>query len=251
MDHAAARSLVAQELAALADLVDGADMTTAVPTCPGWDLTALVKHTGVVVRWAAQMLRDGLTERLDFRNVDRDLPADDTGWAAWLRATAALLDAQLAAHGEHDAVWTWGDGRTAGWWARRLVHEVAVHRADAANALGAPFVLDPATAVDGVDELLENLPAAARSFAPSVAELRGAGETLHFHATDADGEWMITMTPDGFTWGHGHGKGDVAARATAADLLLLAYGRLPATSERVQRFGDTELLDRWLRQSAL
>jgi hypothetical protein len=43
----------------------------------------------------------------------------------------------------------------------------------------------------------------------------------------------------------------VAARATAADLLLLAYGRLPATSERVQRFGDTELLDRWLRQSAL
>ena len=148
-------------------------------------------------------------------------------------------------------MWTWAPGGTAGWWARRLVHETAVHRYDAANALGAPFVLDAAVAVDGVDEFLANLPGAAASFAPGAAELRGEGETIHFHATDAEGEWMITLTPEGFTWGHGHGKGDVAARATAADLLLLVYGRLPATSERVQRFGDTELLDRWQQRAAI
>lgn len=251
MDYAAARTLAAQEIHALADLVEGADLTTPVPTCPGWDLTALVKHTGVVTRWATQMLRDGATERLDFRKVDRALPDDPSGYAGWLRAGAALVDEQLATHDADAPVWTWADGNTAAWWARRLVHENAVHRFDAANALGAPFAIEGSVAVDGVDEFLQNLPGAAASFAPDVAELRGDGETVHLHATDADGEWMITLTPSGFSWGHGHGKGDVAARATAADLLLLVYGRLPATSDRVQRFGDTELLDRWLRLSAI
>ena len=62
---------------------------------------------------------------------------------------------------------------------------------------------------------------------------------------------MVTLTDAGFTWGHGHGKGDVAARGAAGDLLLLVYGRLQADDERFQRFGDTALLDRWLRLSAI
>ncbi len=251
MDYAAFRSLTRQEIGALADVIEGADLATPVPTCPGWDLTALVKHVGVVHRWATQMLRDDATERLDFRQVDRRLPAEPSGYPAWLRTGADELDAQLTAHDADAPVWTWGDGHTARWWARRLAHETAVHRYDAAHALGRPFTMEATAAVDAIDELLENLPAAGASFAPQVAELAGTGQTLHLHATDADGEWMITLTPDGFTWAHGHGKGDVAARATAADLLLLATGRLDPASDRVQRFGDTELLDRWLRLSAI
>lgn len=251
MDHDVACTIAAAEIAAFADLIEGVDLTTPVPTCPGWDLTALVKHTGVVHRWATQMMRDGATARLDFKQVDRNLPADPSGYPAWLREGAAALDAQLRGHAPDTAVWTWGPGQSVGWWARRMVHETLVHRIDAALALGRPFAIDPEVAVDGIDEFLENLPAAGASFAPNVAELTGAGESLHLHATDAAGEWMITLTENGFTWGHGHGKGDAAARGAAADLLLLAYGRLGAADERFQRFGDTDLLDRWLRLSAI
>jgi uncharacterized protein (TIGR03083 family) len=251
LDHANDCAALATETEAFAALLDGADLATPVPTCPGWDLLALAKHAGVVQRWAAQMMHDGATERLDFRSVDRALPDEPAGYAAWFRASGALALEQLRAHDAATAVWTWGPGHTVGWWARRLLHETAVHRADAALALGVPAAVEPAVAVDGIDELLENLPAAAASFAPAVAELTGKGETLHLHATDAEGEWMIELTPEGFTWAHCHGKGDVAVRGAASDLLLLVYGRLPSDDERFTRFGDTDLLDRWLRLTAI
>ena len=83
MDHAAYCTLTRDEIDRYADTIDGADLSAPVPTCPGWTVLALTKHLGVVHRWAAQMLRDGATERLDFRDVDRNLPADPSGYAAW------------------------------------------------------------------------------------------------------------------------------------------------------------------------
>ena len=250
MDHAAFCSATASEIARYADLIDGADLALPVPTCPGWDLLALTKHVGMVHRWATQMMRDRATERLDFRQVDRNLPADASGYADWVRAGGEALLTQLQAPPD-SPVWTWGPGKSVGWWARRVAHETLVHRADAALAQDREPTVAPALAVDGIDEFLENLPAAGASFAPNVAELTGQGESLHLHATDADGEWMITLTDDGFRWSHGHGKGDVAARGRAADLLLLVYGRLAVDDERFERFGDTTLLDRWLHLSAI
>jgi uncharacterized protein (TIGR03083 family) len=197
------------------------------------------------------MLSANATERLDFRQVDRNLPTDPAGYAAWLRAGGEALVSQLRSHDADDAVWTWGTAGTVGWWARRTTHETLVHRADAALALGAEFNASPERAVDGLDEFLENLPAAAASFAPQAAAISGNGETVHLHATDADGEWMITLTPEGFTWTHGHDKGNVAARGRAVDLLLLAYGRLAPDNDRLQRFGDTDLLTRWQTMSAI
>ena len=251
MDHAAYCTLTRDEIDRYADTIDGADLSAPVPTCPGWTVLALTKHLGVVHRWAAQMLRDGATERLDFRDVDRDLPADPSGYAAWLRDGGGTLVDMLAQREADAAVWTWGPAHNAGWWARRMVHETLIHRADAAEALGGEFTTTAELAVDGIDEFLANLPSAAASFAPNVLELTGQGESLHFHATDAPGEWMVTLTADGFMWGHGHGKGDVAVRGPAADLLLMAYGRTPADHGRLQRFGDTGLLDRWLAYSAI
>src|SRR5690606_36069460 len=105
------------------------------------------------------------------------------------------------------------------------------HRADVVLALGGEPDYEPALAADGVDELLTNLLAAA-AFSSAVRDLRGDGETLHVHATDADGEWMITLTGDGFTWDHGHGKGDVAVRGPVRDLMLLLYGRRAADDPR-------------------
>ena len=135
-------------------------------------------------------------------------------------------------------------------WSRRMVHETIADTADAQLATGVAPVIDAPVAIDGIDELLDNLPTALY-FAPNVAELRGNGESIHVHCTDSDGEWMIELEPAGFHWEHADSKGTVAVRGTAADLFLLLYGRYAAGDERFTRFGDTALLDRWLTNSAL
>jgi uncharacterized protein (TIGR03083 family) len=80
-------------------------------------------------------------------------------------------------------------------WPRRVVHETAVHRADAELALGVEPRIDPAVAVDGVGELLENLPRSR--------PLRGSGEQLRLAATDQPAQWTIIRDPANFTWTHG------------------------------------------------
>lgn len=250
-DHPTYLAVIERETAAFARLLDESDPATPIPTCPGWDLVALAKHTGIVHRWATQMICNDATERLDFRKVDRNLPDTAAGYGQWLRAGGAALVAALSSRPPEATVWTWGPGGTTGWWARRLAYETLVHHADAELAIGRTPIIQPGEAVDAIDEFFANLPAAGSSFAPAVAELRGDGETVHFHATDAHGEWIITLTPAGFTVEHGHAKGDVAARATAADLLLLLYGRISASDAPIARFGDTALLDRWLSGSAI
>src|SRR5262249_55605113 len=147
------------------------------------------------------------------------------------------------------AVWTWGPGRSAGWWSRRMLHETTVHRADAELALGRMPEIDAGTALDGVEEFLANLSSQRRA-AAQLAELGANGETVHLHATDSDGEWMLTLRADGFDWERGHGKGTVAVQGTTRDLFLLTYGRLRSTDERFTIFGDREPLDRWLEKSA-
>ena len=60
----------------------------------------------------------------------------------------------------------------------------------------------------------------------------GPGETIHLHATDTDGEWLIRLTPDGIETSREHAKGDVAARGPASDLFLFLVGRVPPERAR-------------------
>ena len=112
-----------------------------------------------------------------------------------------------------------------------------MHRVDAQLAVGAtePVAADMAT--DGIDELLTMIQAFANP------ALVGSGETLHFHCTDVEGEWLVRMGADGVQVEREHAKGDVAARGGASDLLLWLEGR--ATLEPIDVFGDEALLTRW------
>ncbi|GAA4606081.1 hypothetical protein GCM10023195_21500 [Actinoallomurus liliacearum] len=145
--------------------------------------------------------------------------------------------------------WLTGPTRSTArpWWPRS---RGSSRYADAEIAVGHEPHVDAATAADGIEELLENLP----SFgwvAERVRELGRDGETLHLHATDGDGEWMIRPGDGGFTWERGHGKGTAAVRAATGDLLLLVYGRLRPDDERLEVFGDRDLLSAWLTATAL
>ncbi|WP_248959321.1 maleylpyruvate isomerase family mycothiol-dependent enzyme [Sphaerisporangium perillae] len=243
-------SALDEEVRRFAGIVEGADPAADVPTCPGWTTAKLLKHVGVTRRWVEHIVRHRLQEPVRPRDVPVTLPPDDKGYPGWLAEGGQTLVATLRAAESGTPVWSWGADHTAGFWSRRMLHETAVHRADAEITLGLEPRVDVATATDGVEEFLGNL-SAADWLAGRLAGLGGSGERLHFHATDAAGEWTVTVGADGFTWERGHGKGDVAVRGTAGDLLLLLYGRFKPEEERFELFGDPAPLHNWLSKAAL
>lgn len=246
------RDAVAAETAAFVAAVEGADLATPVPGCPGWTLADLVKHTGSVQRWFSALLRRRIQEPPLSREVELRLPASEDGYPDWLADSAAEAASAFAELDPDAPMWAWGADQHARFWIRRMLFETLVHRTDAERALGRHPVIDRDLAADGVDEFLVNLPHAA-FFAPRVAELRGAGETLRFRCadTDTDTDWLVRLGPDRFTveaGPHPETAADVSVEGSAADLLLFLYGRLGPDALRVD--GDAELLARWSANSA-
>jgi uncharacterized protein (TIGR03083 family) len=238
--------------ATLAGLIDGADLTLRVPSCPDWTLRELTIHLGRAHRWAGEMVRRRTEAPIPFQEAPGGKLPDDPGeHASWLRAGAEFLVGTIQA-GEDSPVWTQlGPGR-ADYWARRMAHETAVHRADAQLAFGQRPAIDADVAADGVDEWLTLV--AARSAGPDEekgprAVLRG-GWSLHLHATDpgldGSGEWTLSAGQDRLEVGRGHRKADTAVRGPASALLLLLTRRIPATGPALEIFGDPGLLDAWL-----
>lgn len=73
---------------------------------------------------------------------------------------------------------------------------------------------------------------------------------MHLHATDdglgALGEWTVRGGPDGISWSHDHGKGSVALRGSAHDLLLATTRRRTVDETQIELFGDRGVWDGWL-----
>lgn len=239
MDHAAA---FVDENRQLATLAAAADPDTPVTTCPGWTLRQLFRHVGRGDRWAATIVRTG--EAADPRQVADGKPPED-GLVEWMHGgPTAVIDA-IAEAGPDRLVWTFMGAKPASWWISRRLGEALVHRADAALALGQEFVVDADRAAECVSEWLGLLE--ARKADEADAPLAD-GATLHLHATDdglgSGGEWLIRGTGGGVVWEHGHGKGDVAVRGPAGDLLLAMMRRRP--SDSVETIGDAAVWQRWL-----
>jgi uncharacterized protein (TIGR03083 family) len=87
MKHEEYADAVGREIAAFADLVRGADLAQPVPTCPGWTLADLVRHTGRVHRWATHIVRERATAYVPIARVRVDVPAEDAALAKWQRAS--------------------------------------------------------------------------------------------------------------------------------------------------------------------
>jgi len=228
--------------ATLAGLIDGTDLARTVPTCPEWTMRQLVTHVGRAHRWATAIVATRAAEPIPFQEIpDGRPPADQRGQMDWLRAGAAGLVATVQGAGD-EQVWTHHGPGPAPYWARRMAHETAVHRADGQIALGQRPRIDPVTAADGIDEWLGFLAEPGDGGdRPPLAGLQG--KVLHLHVTDGEGEWMIRPGAAGITVEPGHGKGDVAVRGPAGDLLLVLMRRIPPSDPSVEVLGDPALLD--------
>ena len=250
LDHEWFCERAEKEISTFAAVVSGApDVALDVPSCPGWTVSDLARHTGTIHRWATAIVETKAAGRIPLPEAASPWESAD-GWAQWLASGATPLLTALRSAGPLTAVWSWGPGRTSGWWARRMLHETTVHRADAELALGHDEpVIDPVVAADGIDEFLFNLPSARRPY-PHLAALP-TGATLHLHATDFDGEWVIRFTDSGIVWERGHEKATAAIRGPVTSLLLFTYGRLPASDPGLASFGDESIPVLWQEKTAL
>ncbi|MFJ4776583.1 maleylpyruvate isomerase family mycothiol-dependent enzyme [Streptomyces sp. NPDC088762] len=257
MNPAQHGAAVAAETARFVAVVKAADLTTPVPSCPGWTLADLTRHTGQVHRWFTDLLRRRIQQPPTSREVDLRLPEQPDDYPDWLSESAAEAAEMFTSTDPDAPMWAWGPDQHARFWIRRMLFETLVHRTDAELALGRTPHIDRALAADGIDEFLTNLPFAS-PFAPLTAELRGPDRTVRFSCTDGDDDWLVRLRPDGFalvtdTTEAGTTEArtaDATVRGTAADLLLLLYGRLDRDSDAFHLEGDPDLLAHWFVHSA-
>jgi len=234
MDRETARRTIADAGAALTSAGRTAP-DASVPSCPGWTVTTVVKHVGLVHGWAAGVLRDYPAERPPFPAAPPELaPAELPDWADAQRG--ALLDALDRSDGDR-TVWAFGQMKPARFWWRRQALETAVHAWDGTDGAGRAWTVPADVGTAGVEELLDTF--LARRWAADPPTW-GEGRTVHLHRTDGEGEWLLTIgNPP--TVDRGHAKGDLAVRGPAGQLLLWAWNR----RADVELFGDTGLAEAW------
>ncbi len=219
----------------LAAVAAGVRLDAPVPGCPGWDLDALVRHTGDVHRWATTIVRERRQERLrrDFIG-----PAGTDALLAWYRDGLAGLLLALSTASPEGVWWTWGPAPNAlAFWARRQAQETAVHRWDAEQAAGVePSPFASRAAADGIDEWL--MLASARVSVPD-----GRGRTLAVAPADAPDRWVVGLGADGLTVERAAAEASCSLHGTASDLFALLMNR--GGTDRVDVGGDAHVLRAW------
>ncbi len=250
MDTSAYLEAVVEQTNTLADWVHGKDAAAAVPTCPKWTLADLVDHVGSTQRMVTMLVGERMMEPSAAFARYVPGPSDSGEWRAWLTEGAAEAKRAFESVADDTPVWDpSGDEAGVPFWSRRLLGEVCVHRADAAAALGERYELAPDRAVGAIEDWLDTMTSRGywENRAGFADAMRGDGQTLHFHATDASGEWLARREADGVALERTHTKADVAVRGPAVDLLLVLSRRRPlAAAPSLEIFGDRALLDHWI-----
>ncbi|MEU5286373.1 maleylpyruvate isomerase family mycothiol-dependent enzyme [Streptomyces sp. NPDC020755] len=245
-EHIASLSEEGRLLAAAAER---AGSGASVPTCPGWQIRHLLRHTGMVHRWAAAFITEGHTT---YRPDGGEPALDGAELLDWFRQGHRHLVRSLEEAPADLDCWTFMPAPSPlAFWSRRQLNETTVHRVDAESALGGPLTaVSSDRAVDGIDELLTGFHARPKSKVRSKKP-----RTLRVRAVDTDATWTVrisqdppqavrseagTRPDDGF---------DCELSGTAEGLYLTLWNRLPLTA--VTLAGDRSVARIWTDNSAV
>jgi uncharacterized protein (TIGR03083 family) len=230
---------VERETGAFAAALRG-PLDAPVPTCPDWTLADLAEHAGGFTGFWTHVLCEGTGRAKTPFSQQPPGP----GVADWYQELAGHLVAELRATAGDTEVWTWApDDHSAGFVARRVAHELSVHRFDAQLARGHADPIEAGLAADGIEEIFMMI-VVSKGLGRGEGG-RDEGQTLHLHGTDRGDEWLVALTPEGLKVERRHGKGDLALRGAVSDLELVLYQRPPLGD--VERFGDSDALAAWYR----
>lgn len=230
------RHIIDSEAQRLAEVLERAPHEP-VPTCGDWTVADLAAHTSRVHRMAAAALRGD--ELVNGYPPTVGFDPSVSSLAEYFTSGLAELNRAIDAAKDTEDVWTFVGTRPASFWTRRMAAETAVHRWDAQNAVGDASAFEANHAVDMIDEFFDVY--VPRKPADAFADAQG--RTLHLHATDAEGEWVITRHPDHIEIEHAHAKSTTAVRGGASSLLLVVWNR-PVQPD-VEVFGDASQLQDW------
>lgn len=234
---------IQEHSAALADAAERAGLDAKVPTCPDWVVRDLVGHQGQVHRWAATYVSTG---RTDTDLGLEDVP-DDDALLTWFRdGHAGLVDAITKASADLEC-WSFLPAPSPlAFWARRQAHETTIHRADAESAAGKQLDVDPALAVDGIDELLLGFYSRGRGRLVTDSPL-----TLGLRVTDAgaDDAWTVVIGPDGRAITRGSATGNCVVTGRASDVYQFLWNRRDRSGLQLE--GDPAVLDLWQERARI
>jgi len=226
-----------------------------VPTCPDWTCLDLLWHLGEVQWFWGNVVARRLRTDGDVDGVEPERPTGRTSVTQFSTSSGAALADALAVAEPSQPCWTWMGEQDAAWVARRQAHEALIHRVDAEATAGAISPLDPALALDGVDEALRLMLGGVPEWSAFTAS---PGQTLRVVATDAPYSWHVmlgrfagvgpssgrqfdeptlSVAPDD----DGSAPVSAVVSATAADLDCWLWNRPPLGA--VERDGSRETLD--------
>lgn len=221
-----------------------------VPPCPGWSVRDLVVHLGGVHRWVTAFVVDERAEPTsrEERAAFGEHP-DDAYLAEWFSAGLEGVADALARADPALRCWTiWPGVPPRAFWARRMAHEMLVHRLDAEIAAGTQVTrVEPALAADGVDELLAGFLLGR----PPRRLVADPTRTVAVATTDTGDAWSLAIGPDGPRAGSGSGSGagsgadDLTVRGPAAAVHRLLWNRADGLPDGVTADGDPAVLEFW------
>ena len=233
----------AEELERVLDVLEAADGSATVPTCPGWTATDLAGHLrDVYARWRGRLAGgDGRTPDATVTGPSGQgsvATRSEVVEACYAEGTALL--AELAAAGPEAACWNWTDAdQHAGWLARRIALETAVHRVDAELTARSAHPVERELAADGITERLE-----AHVGREVAGDPRATlGGTLCLICSDLDAAHVIELTGGRLRWRLGRGPADAAVVGTASELFLFSWNRLAL--DRLSLTGRPEVAAAW------
>ncbi|MFF9630376.1 maleylpyruvate isomerase family mycothiol-dependent enzyme [Streptomyces fradiae] len=276
MDTAEHIKHLAREGRLLADAAEEAGCDAEVRPCPGWEVRHLLRHTGMVHRWATAFVAEGLTS---YRPGGGEPDLDGPALLDWYREGHERLVTALTGAPDALECWTFLPAPSpVAFWARRQAHETTVHRVDAESALGlvaGRSAVGAELAADGIDELLRGFHGRAGS---RVRTDRPG--TLRVRTTDTGDVWRVALSAEpprtertaggapeavavavavAVAGGASDGPSDAVAggpaecelSGTAEALYLSLWNRLPAGTPAVTVTGDDRLARLWRETSAV
>jgi uncharacterized protein (TIGR03083 family) len=228
-----------------------AELATAVPTCPSWQVKDLLRHTGYIHRWAARHITERPRHVIDGPSEAEILcgGAADEDLLDWFRTGhSALVETLAAADPAVEYATFMAAPSPLAFWARRQAHETAIHRADAERAVGAMPEYSAEFAADGIDELITGF-SQRRKYQPHASSAAGGG-LLRVVATDTGDAWSIEPRQDRLH-SRREARAEAASRAgctvsgPASGLYLYLWNRSGAREVAVTVNGDPVLLTAW------
>lgn len=213
---------------ALSETARAVGLDAKVPSCPGWTVRDVVAHTAEVYQHKLAVLDGLLQERPT--SWESEPPSGDV--VAWYDDSLAALVAALRRHPADTPVWTWlVPDHSVGFWARRMMQETVIHRADVELAAGSAHHVDAPVANDGIDEVLDLFLCHNRE---DYATAPGTGQTVAVQT--ADEAWHVTLGPEAATLQRGHHPADATLAGTPSHVLYWLWGR--ASDDAVFLRGD-------------